>query len=63
MMTRRPPQLGRDVLNKIGQQLRSHYETRIFTSNPKLDALAMIADAKLRDDPYLKGATFKGRPI
>lgn len=57
------PQLGRPALMKIGEKLRQHYETRVAERNPKLDMLALIADAKLRDDPYLKGATFKGRPL
>ena len=56
-------QLDRPTLMKIGQTLRQYFETRVVERNPKLDMLALIADAKLRDDPYLKGATFKGRPL
>lgn len=56
MSPNKQPILGRDILLKIGQQLRAHYETRVVERNPKLEMLALIADAKLRDDPYIKGA-------
>lgn len=51
-----PPQLGRVILNRLGRKLQEHYETRTAEPNPRLNTLAIILDAKLRNDPYLKGS-------
>lgn len=50
MKPARQPILGRDILLKIGQGLRSHYETRVAERNPHLDMLALRADAALRGE-------------
>ncbi len=53
------PQLSRAILTDLGRRLGQYFETRSVERNPRLDMLALIADAKLRNDPYLKGSCYE----